>query len=508
MGVGHLARCLALASTFRARGIHPKFICRQHEGHLLPLVRSADMTVIGLPAPLQNAANGIEDYAAWLGVSQEEDAGETMAALAGERVDWMVVDHYGLDAQWERALRSQAQHLMVIDDLANRQHDCDVLLDQNFLPAPDERYERLAPPECRRLLGPRFALLDDAYRRYRCNDRRRDGDIRRIFVFFGGSDPGNLTGAALEALSYRSLRHLAVDVVAGANNNNRSQLQRLAAERPGTTIHGSRAHLADLMSSADLAIGAAGVTTWERMCVGVPSLVVSIAENQRPTAETLAESGLIQYLGTSRDVGRVELGAAIERAIEGKRDLADQSLRGRLLVDGLGAMRVIECIDRTEPERLFLRAAKIEDVELFFVWVNDPQVRRQSLKTDAIPWLAHQRWFQARLEDERSRLFVLEAQSLPVGQIRFDLDGGQARIDYSIEAQFRGRGWGGYLIAMGMARMAEREHLVFRAEVKTSNPISAAVFARLGFRESASTIGGDVKLYLFDSGRQTLPEVN
>jgi len=506
MGVGHLNRCLALADTLRSRSIHSKFICREHEGHLLPLVGSAGMNVVGLPVPLSKGVNGIEEYAAWLGVSQEEDAWESMAALAGERPDWVVVDHYGLDARWERALRPQAEHLMVIDDLANRVHECDLLLDQNFFPAPDERYARLVPPECRPLLGPRFALLDAAYRRYRCIERRRDGGVGTIFVFFGGSDPRNLTGAALEALSCRSLRHLTVDVVVGANNNHRSHLQRLASDRPGTTLHGSRPHLADLMSRADLAIGAAGVTTWERMCLGVPSIVVSIAENQRPTAEALAENGLIRYLGAARNVGSADLSAAIKEAIDGKQELADQSLRGRLIVDGLGAVRVMECIDCTEPQRLCLRAAQIEDMELFFDWANDPEVRRQSLKTDAIAWLTHQQWFRTRLEDERSRMFVMEAQSLPVGQIRFDLDDGEALIDFSIEAQFRGRGWGGCLIAMGMARMTEREQPIFRAEVKASNPASAAVFARLGFRESASANRSDVKIYRFDSARRTLPE--
>jgi RimJ/RimL family protein N-acetyltransferase len=262
------------------------------------------------------------------------------------------------------------------------------------------------------------------------------------------------------------------------------------------------------MSRADLAIGAAGTTTWERMCLGIPSLVVSIAENQRPAAEALAENGLIQYLGTAHEVGSAELAGAIERAMGGTHDLADQSLRSRLTVDGFGAMRVAECIEPTNRRQLRLRPAQIEDAELFFAWVNDPQVRRQSLKTDAIPWRVHEPWFRSKLRDERSRQFVLEAKSLPVGQIRFDFEGGEARIDFSLDVQFRGRGWGACLVAMGLRKICERERTVFRAEVKSSNAPSAAVFSRLGFSESSSSDSSGLMIFRLDSHLQALPEID
>jgi UDP-2,4-diacetamido-2,4,6-trideoxy-beta-L-altropyranose hydrolase len=472
----------------------------------LAQVKDSGMSVAGLPAPQRNAASG-EDYAAWLGVTQDEDARESTAALAGERPDWVVVDHYGLDADWERVLRPHTRHLMVIDDLANRPHECDLLLDQNFSSGTNERYAGLVPPDCRLLLGPRYALLRPEYAAHRSREPRRHGSVETVFVYFGGSDPHNLTGVALEALSRRSLRHLKVDIVVGVSNTHGSQLRKLAAARPGTVIYRSRPHLADLMSRADLAIGAAGTTTWERMCLGIPSLVVSTAENQRPAAVALAEHGLIQYLGSAQDVGSAELAAAIEKTINGVH-LADQSLRARLTVDGLGAMRVAECIDPTNRRQLRLRAAQIEDAELYFAWVNDPQVRRQSLKTDAIPWRAHELWFRSKLDDERSRLFVLEAKSLPVGQIRFDFEGGEARIDYSLDATFRGRGWGACLIAMGLRRICERERMVFRADVKATNAPSAAVFSRLGFSESSSSDGSGLMIFRFDSHLQTLPEID
>jgi UDP-2,4-diacetamido-2,4,6-trideoxy-beta-L-altropyranose hydrolase len=508
MGVGHLNRCLCLAETLRVRGSESWFICRELNGHRFAQIENAGMRLTVLPAPQPGTADGSEDYAAWLGVTQDQDAAQSVRALAGERPTWLVVDNYGLGAEWERTLRPETEHLMVIDDLANRAHECDLLLDQNFYRPVDERYAGFVPADCGLLLGPRYALLSAQYAGHRVHERPRDGGVERVFVFFGGSDPDNLSGATLEALARPNLRHLKADIVVGANNRHRSQLQRQAAERPGTAIHGPRPHLADLMLRADFGIGAAGTTTWERMCVGLPSLVVSIAENQRPGAEALAEDGLIQYLGEARDVGSAELAGAIEAILAGKLDLADQSLRGRLTVDGLGALRAAECMDPTERAQLRLREARTDDAELFFVWANEAQVRRQSLNSAQIRWAEHQQWFRSKLGDSRSRMYVLEAKSLPVGQVRFDMADGEARIGYSIDAPFRGRGWGRAVIVKGMRRLAERERIVFRGEVKASNLASSTVFARLGYHESAAHDRSGLKVFRFDSGLQTLPEVD
>jgi UDP-2,4-diacetamido-2,4,6-trideoxy-beta-L-altropyranose hydrolase len=506
IGIGHITRCLTLAEVLRERGIESQFICRMHAGHRLADVESMGLPFIGLPAPKHQEVGGHEDTASWLGVTQDEDAAECMAALGKESPDWIVADHYGLDAQWESTMRSRARHLMAIDDLENRTHACDLLLNQNFSLHKDRRYAGLVPVDCRLLMGPRYALLRPEYARRR-RYKTESGSLGRVFVFFGGSDPYNLTGAALEALSRPGLRHLTVDVVVGVNNVNRQQLQTQASERPNTSIHGPLPNLAELMSAADLAIGAAGTTTWERMCLGVPSLVVCTAENQRATAEALAQKGLIQYLGSAGNVGISEFVIAVEKVVTGKVDLAGQSLRGSLAVDGLGAMRVAECIDPTDRQQLSLRAAQAEDAGLLFNWANDPEVRRQSLNTDEIPWLVHRRWFQSKLEGHRSRIFILQAKSLPVGQIRFDMDEGAAQINFSIDSEFRGRGWGRRLVALGVSRMTESGRIVFRAEVKHSNPASASVFARLGFRELPARNGGDLAVFQFDSGLDTLAEI-
>jgi UDP-2,4-diacetamido-2,4,6-trideoxy-beta-L-altropyranose hydrolase len=470
-------------------------------------IEGEGLRVTALRAPSPGIANLADDYAAWLGVTQDEDAAETSAALAGEELEWIVSDHYALDVRWETQLRAHTQNLMVIDDLANRTHACDLLLDQNYYPTANERYFDLVPASCRLMTGPRYALLRPEYAQHRCSNPPVRDSLRRVFIFFGGSDPHNLTGAALEALSGASLRHLTVDVVVGVNNPHRRQLERQASERPNTALYGPLAHLAALLSRADLAIGAAGTTTWERMCLGVPSLVVCVAENQRSSAEALAREGMIIYLGTERDAGVKNFVSAMERVVAGIEDLGAQALRDWLAVDGLGAKRVAECLDPTEPQVLTLRDAQPDDAGLFFGWANDSQVRRQSLNTGIIPWSAHRQWFAARIADEHSRLFVLEARSLPVGQIRFDIEAGEVRISYSLDGQFRGRGWARILVGLGMSRMAALGRMVFRAELKKTNTASAAVFRRLGFREFPLADREDVTVFRFDSGSGAPAEI-
>jgi UDP-2,4-diacetamido-2,4,6-trideoxy-beta-L-altropyranose hydrolase len=305
-------------------------------------------SVTALPPPtasdIAHKAAG-DDYAQWLGVPQAQDAAETLNALDGSPPDWLVVDHYGLDAAWEIVLRPQVGRILVLDDLANRPHDCDLLLDQNYAIDAAERYRGLVPAHARLLLGPRYALLHPAYAQYRRTLRPRDCSVRRVLVFFGGTDPYNLTGIALEALSTPTLADLAVDVVVGANNPHRERVSDQAAARPGTRVHGPRPHLADLMAAADLGLGAGGTTTWERCCLGLPTIVVSIAENQRPACEALAEDGLIVYAGHWTGVTADALRDAITQLLRTPERLLALSTASRRSVHGEGTGCVVSVLE-------------------------------------------------------------------------------------------------------------------------------------------------------------------
>lgn len=344
MGTGHVRRCLTLAQALRARGAQTHFVCREHPGDLVAALRENGQPVSTLPAPAARSAGAADDSRAWLGVSAREDAEQTIAGLPDGVADWIVVDHYGIDHAWERLVSLHAGQLLVIDDLANRPHDCDALLDQNYAEDGARRYRGLVPERCRVSIGPRFALLAPEYARYRENQTARDGVVRHVLVYFGGSDPDNMTGRALEALCAPEFSHLNVDLVIGTNSAHRTALEARAFARPRTQVHGTRAHLADLMVRSDLAIGAGGGTTWERMCLGLPSVVVSIAENQRPTNEALGAAGLIQYLGDVSAAGAAQIRDALRGLVADRDRVKALSAESRRVVDGQGAARVTDAL--------------------------------------------------------------------------------------------------------------------------------------------------------------------
>ena len=492
MGIGHFMRCLTLADALRDRGKQVRFICREHNGHLIDKLSQKAIPVTVLPASVITDSSGSENYAAWLGVSQAVDAKESIEAINKEMPDWLVVDHYGLDVEWEELLRPHVKRLMVIDDLANRRHDCDLLLDQNF-GRHEQDYKGIVNSDCQLLIGPHYALIRPEYVTYRKTLRERDGQVNRVLVFFGGSDPDNMTGLALHALSKTDLRHLQVDLVIGANNQHREKLEKQAQQRLNTRIYGPRPHLADLMAQADIAIGASGATTWERMCLGLPTVVVSIAENQKPASEALFEAGLIEYAGHFSDIKQDQLVETLRLLCESAKKRANVSVYNKLLVDGLGSSRLIEFMFPSTTSELCLRPASLDDIILYYNWANDPEVRKNAINMAYISWETHSAWFLNKLHVVKSRLFVLEVAGLPVGQIRFDMNGDEANIDYSLDTIVRGRGWGSHLLAMGTNLIQEIVPVKLRATVKDQNNAPASIFLHGGFSEKESSLeGGDI----------------
>jgi UDP-2,4-diacetamido-2,4,6-trideoxy-beta-L-altropyranose hydrolase len=326
IGSGHLARCLSLATALRQRGVEVRFVCRDQPGNMADLLTGSGMLTTLLPKSV---------------TSQQADAELTIEAMREGKADWMVVDHYGLDETWESAVRSHTRQILVIDDLSDRPHDCDVLLDQNYSEGGPDRYAALAPEDCQLLLGPRYALLGAQYATHRAAIAAHPTPRERILVFFGGTDLHDLTGRALEAISMDGLKALPADIVLGANNPHAAKIEAAAQLRPNTVVHRVRPHLADLLATARLALGAGGATTWERLCLGVPSVVVSLAANQVPTCEALSRAGYIEYLGPWQTV---DTRALADASLSVLNDV-DGPWHGSALpdlVDGLGSTRVCD----------------------------------------------------------------------------------------------------------------------------------------------------------------------
>lgn len=343
IGTGHVIRCLTLAVALRERHVEVRFVCRQLPGNLSATIASRGFAVHEIDSSESTApADPVPPHAVWLGVTWQYDAlrtGNVVAAL-GVKPRWLVVDHYGLDARWEQAMRPLANRLLAIDDIADRTHACDLLLDQNLAADMQTRYAVKVPPGCRQLLGPGFALLHPRYAQLHESRRQRTGKVRKVFVYFGGADPLNLTWLAVAAcLELRA--QIEVDVVTGTNHPGVDAIRKQIATAHNIRLHTQVPTLADLIACADLAVGAAGVTAWERICLGVPSLVVSVAENQRPVTTLLHSLGLIEWLGHAGEVDATTFQTAIQRILE-RGSLLDWSERCREICDGRGTDRVVD----------------------------------------------------------------------------------------------------------------------------------------------------------------------
>ena len=343
IGTGHVMRCLTLADALGEQGAECQFVCREHEGHLMDHIRSSSYQVHALPKPSENTLYGPDlAHSSWLGVDCSTDAQQTRQLAKGAKLDWLIVDHYALDHRWETLMRSEYRRIMVIDDLADRHHDCDLLLDQNY-GSSAERYAGLVPFECVQLHGPKFALMKPIYAQCRAEQGARSGKIERVLIYFGGgADPMNLTGRAFRAFQAPELLKIELDIVVGSNYMYKAELKAGVASRGSSCIHATLPDLSELMARADLSIGAGGATTWERCCLGLPSIVISIADNQRPACEALAADDLVQYLGHF-DVITPELILAQILELLGKpKRVSDLSNKGMKLVDGNGVNRMLD----------------------------------------------------------------------------------------------------------------------------------------------------------------------
>ena len=245
--------------------------------------------------------------------------------------------------KWENEIQPYVKNIMVIDDLANRRHNCDILLDQNWFEDMVTRYDGLVPAACTKLLGPKFALLRPEFLEARKKIKPRMGSVNRIFVFFGGIDPYNLTMMTLRALSEPELAHLEIDVVIGENNPHRDKIQKMAESRELTHLHIQVDDIAAIMAKADLAIGAGGVNTWERICLDLFSIVITTANNQVNTIKDLSDQKYIKYLGKMQEVDQDIISTHIKRYGYN----AGEMKNSKMLIDGLGTNRVSKLLSNS-----------------------------------------------------------------------------------------------------------------------------------------------------------------
>lgn len=365
MGSGHVMRCLTLADALKAQGAQCQFISRAHPGHLIDIVRQRGYMVNSLVASVNKAQAAIKNeniqpeestevlaHTAWLGCDWQADAAQTADILEPLHPDWLVLDHYALDHRWESALLRHYKKLMVIDDLADRAHNCDLLLDQNLGRQPQD-YAGLVPTSCQVLTGPHYALLRPefaALREYSLKRRAnsQDKQIKQLLITMGGVDQSNATGRVLQALKGCALSaNCRVTVVMGLTAPWLQNVQQLAAQMPWPTdVMVNINDMAHRMADSDLAIGAAGSTSWERCCLGLPALMVVLANNQKEAAEHLQKSGAANFLAFS-DLADQDLHDLLQCFIDRPEKLSQMSACASAITDGLGVERMVAAMENS-----------------------------------------------------------------------------------------------------------------------------------------------------------------
>jgi UDP-2,4-diacetamido-2,4,6-trideoxy-beta-L-altropyranose hydrolase len=486
IGTGHVMRCLTLADELCGRGAEVIFVCREFDGNLCGYIEEKGYVVHRLPVSNvqeQNIESSLK-HAAWLGAGWQTDARQVEEIIKGlaAPLDWLVVDHYALDERWERFLRPYVKKIMVIDDLADRLHDCDLLLDQNFYENLESRYDKLVTPRCKKLLGPKYVLLRPEFREARKNLRKRDGHVKRIMIFFGGSDPTNETAKALEAIRMLNRPNIAVDVVVGAFNPHRKVNEQIASDLPDCTRHFNVEGMAALMAGADLAVGAGGTTVWERCVLGLPSLVTTVAENQERAVSDMAESGYLLFLGRSEAVSVDSLYHALEIALQSSWLLISFARKTQSLVGGTGTKRVAQDI---MPLDITLRMATMDDCEAIYKWRNAKKTREHIFNSGPISLDEHRRWLSESLKNPNRQILIAELCGRSAGVLRYDIDERLALISIYTVPGIKGYGIGTQIIRIGSKWL--RCHFPdihkIQAKVLPENVVSKKAFANAGYTE-------------------------
>jgi UDP-2,4-diacetamido-2,4,6-trideoxy-beta-L-altropyranose hydrolase len=490
IGTGHLRRCLTLADALREAGADCLFLSRAamgglrekilaggHRLHDLDLERGASESFPGV------GSGDSVPYSSWLPWDWQEDLRLCLRRLGGQQADWLVADHYALDARWESGMRAVAGRVLAIDDLANRPHDCDLLLDANFGRSPVD-YARLAPPSARMLLGSRHVLLRPEFVRRRARGLPSRRPIpERVFVNMGGSDPGNASSAALRVMQSIECTHPPeITVVLGAGAPwIESVRSAIAASRWPARLLVDPPDMAELMASSDMAIGSGGTGVYERLYLRLPSLVTPIADNQREALGAMAAAGLFRMYD-----GDAGLGSAL-------RDALEEGVAVPADVVGNGVP--IVCREMSAGGLLLVKPGVL-DVRRTHRWLQDPALRRDFLMRERPRRRQHFAFWRHLLVDPKQHVFAIYAGGRHVGNagirnIRGERSEGELWL-YLGDSSDRGRGLGRR--SLMAIEDAMRSMGLRRADlhVDRANDAACALYTAAGYRPVPRSPGGPI----------------
>ncbi len=491
IGSGHVMRCLTLANELREGGAEIRFVCRKLSGNLDKIIQKHHFMISFLPEARStvNVTNKGPYDVEWLGVSWEQDASETISAVQSFNIDWLVVDHYGIDNRWLRKLRKYVRNILVIDDLSNREFDCDILLNQTY-GLSDTDYLGKVPEACKLLIGSKYSLVRPEFSALRGKakeKRRKPIKIKRLLISLGNMDPENYTLRILKGLQNINWHTKpSIDVVLGADAPHLEVVKKyINYQSLEINLRTDVIDMEDLLLEADLAIGAGGTTSWERCCLGLPSILIQIADNQKKVINNLVKAGAAITVkdndiesGLTFEFNRLQTDLSELYIISEQAFKITEGKGGRIL-----ASMMMPIISKHRKD-VTLRYAKLSDTDLIFDWQSDPNTRKyfhNPLKPD---YCEHQKWLKMKLNDSDCSLYIIEHDECPAGVVRLDYCLNKASgneyyyVSVYIAPDQHNKGIG--TIALEYISRMYGEN-VLHAEIHNDNCVSQYLFEKAGY---------------------------
>lgn len=471
IGAGHIMRCVALSQAWLKRGGEVTFVSHCESDSLRKLLLSEGFKFVSLeslhpdPVDLEQTVNLLDEF------------------RAKDGAPWLVLDGYHFSINYQRSIRDAGFRLLIIDDYNHhRCYTADILLNQNI---GAERFRYSCDRDTVLLLGTKYSLLRKEFLSQKRKSREQPEIARKVLVTLGGADPDNVILVVIRALKLIDVSGIQAKIVVGPSNFNGEALE--AEIQKDSSLKGTfqiirYANMPKLMAWADIAISAGGSTCWELAFMGVPFLILMLAENQMPGTNELEKQGVAVNLGWYNETDTQDIAHSIQRLLLDPHKRQDLSMQGQRLLDGRGVDRVLE---RVFPTVLTLRSAQADDCELVWEWANDPVARAASFESTPIPWETHKRWFETKIVDSECLFYIaISKWGQLVGQIRFDIEDDKALISVSLGSEYRGFGLGTKLIQQASKRAcAERNLEAIDAWIKVDNSSSKFAFKNAGYRE-------------------------
>ncbi|WP_380056229.1 UDP-2,4-diacetamido-2,4,6-trideoxy-beta-L-altropyranose hydrolase [Falsihalocynthiibacter sp. SS001] len=476
IGGGHVMRCLTLAQEARRRGHDAAFVMAQKPSSMLHRVAGLGYTVFPITPDLQAPRENSEPvHAKWLPTSWRADADITIAAAQKFQPDWIVWDHYGLDARWVRHIREQTNgvRFLAIDDLDDRAIASELVLDQTRV----TRTARTQTADAY-LTGASFALLRPEFAELRETAiANRSAKVSRVLIAPGMVDGAHLAPLAINALT--EYPDVAIDVVMGSESQTISEVQELLAKRKNAQLHLDAQNMAELISSADLCIGAGGMTSWERCCLGLPAVAICTADNQSEVLNGLQAQGALLSLTLAQARDPDTMKRTLAQAFEQRASLSKAAAN---LCDGRGTGRVVDALEGV------LRKVTAQDAQLLFDWRNQQRIREVSLDTSELVWENHVKWLNSILQEDTGQWLIYREGKRDLGHVNARLRGENTwHWGFYIGANDAPRGAGQRMLALFIERLFSLpDTAAITADVRKDNAVSIALHQRLGFTQTES----------------------